>query len=115
MSEATVLADIPATVPVSPDGTLSRVLHTDGDLRLVGFSFDTGQELTEHAAARPAIVQVLSGRLQMTLGAKQVEVGPGDWVHMPARLPHALVALEPTVMLLTMLPPAPAPAPAPAS
>lgn len=103
MSEATVLADIPAAVPVSPDGTLSRVLHSGDDLRVVGFSFDSGQELTEHAAARPAIVQVLSGRLRMTLGGKEVEVGPGDWVHMPARLPHALVALEPTVMLLTLL------------
>jgi len=82
---------------------LSRVLHSDDRLRVVIFAFDTGQELTEHTAAVPAVIQVVSGRLEAMLGDETVEVIPRSWVHMPAHLPHSLRAVEPTIMLLTML------------
>ncbi len=100
---ATVIADLAAEVEIPQDGTLSRVLYTDDQIRVVVFAFDAGQELTEHTAAAPAVVEVLSGRLRLTLGPDVVEAGPGSWAHMPARLPHAVVALEPSVMLLTLL------------
>ncbi len=100
---ATVIADLAAEVEIPQDGTLSRVLYTDDQIRVVVFAFDAGQELTEHTAAAPAVVEVLSGRLRLTLGPDVVEAGPGSWTHMPARLPHAVVALEPSVMLLTLL------------
>jgi quercetin dioxygenase-like cupin family protein len=100
---ATVFADLAAEVEIPADGTLSRVLYSDDRIRVVVFAFDAGQELTEHTAAAPALVQVVSGRLRLTLGSETTEVGPGSWVHMPAQLPHAVCALEPAVMLLTLL------------
>ena len=100
---ATVFTQLAAEVDVPEEGTLSRVLFRDEQLRVVVFAFDAGQELTEHASAAPAIVQVVSGRLRLTLGEATTEVGAGSWVHMPARLPHAVAAVEPSVMLLTML------------
>ena len=100
---ATIIADLAAEVEVPKDGTLSRVLYRDDRIRVVAFAFDAGQELTDHTAAKPATIEVVSGRLHLTLGGEQVEVGPGSWVHMPARLPHAVRALEPSVMLLTLL------------
>lgn len=105
MSDATVIADLLADLPVPQDGTLSRVLHTSDGVRLVGFAFSRGQELTEHSSALEVVIQVASGRLRLRLGdADPVELGPTGWVHMPPRLPHSVLALEPTVMLLTMLP-----------
>jgi quercetin dioxygenase-like cupin family protein len=105
MTDATVIADLLAELPVPQDGTLSRALYTAGGLRLVGFSFAEGQQLTEHSSALEVVIQVVSGRLRLTLGdADPVELGPSGWVHMPPRLPHSVLALEPTVMLLTMLP-----------
>ncbi len=101
---ATVFDDVGAEVDIPPDGTLSRVLYKDDRLRLVVFGFDAGQELTEHTASVPAVVQVLRGRLRLTLGGDEITAGSGTWVHMPAQLPHSVVALEPSVMLLTMLP-----------
>lgn len=101
---AVVIADLLAELAVPRDGTLSRVLHRSDTLRLVGFAFAEGQELTEHSAAREVVIQVVQGRLALTLGdAEPVELGPTGWVRMPPRLPHSLRALEPTVMLLTML------------
>ena len=101
---ATVFTDIATKVEIPQDGTLSRVLYQDERLRLVVFAFDAGQELTEHTAAVPAVVQVLRGRLHLTLGAEEVTAVPGSWIRMPAKLPHSVRALEPSVMLLTMLP-----------
>jgi quercetin dioxygenase-like cupin family protein len=100
---AVAIADIRAELPVPQDGTLSRVLYRDERLRIVGFAFAAGQELTEHTAAWPVVLQVLDGRLALRAGDDDLALVPGGWVLLPARQPHALRAEEPTVMLLTML------------
>lgn len=100
---ATTITDLAAELVIPQDGTLSRVLFKDDDIRLVLFGFDTGQELTEHTASMPAILQIISGKAQLELGEDTVTVGPGSWVHMPAHLPHSVLADEPTVLLLTLI------------
>ena len=100
---ATVIADLVSEVDIPKDGTLSRVLFKDDNLRLVLFAFDTDQELTEHTASMPAIVQVISGRARLDLGEETITAIPGSWIHMPAHLPHSVLALEPTVLLLTLI------------
>ncbi|TMR90101.1 cupin [Nonomuraea basaltis] len=100
---ATVIDDLAAELEIPKDGTLSRVLYRDDRVRVVGFAFDTGQELTEHSSALPVVIQVVKGRLELVLGADKAEASPGSWIHLPPRLPHTVRAVEPTVMLLTML------------
>ncbi len=102
---ATFIPDIGAEVEIPADGILSRTVFRDG-VRVVVFGFDAGQELSEHTAAVPAVIQVVTGRISLTLGNDDpVEAGPGSWAHLPAELPHSLVATDPTVMLLTLLRP----------
>ncbi|MGW2785976.1 cupin domain-containing protein [Streptomyces populi] len=101
---ATVITDLAAELAVPEDGTLSRVLYRDDRIRVVGFAFAAGQELTEHTSALPVVVQVVRGRLGLVLGDEKTEALPGSWIHLPARLPHTVRATEPSVMLLTMLP-----------
>lgn len=101
---ATVIGDLAAELEIPKDGTLSRVLYRDDRLRVVGFAFDADQELTEHSSALPVVIQVVRGRIALTLGEEKTEATPGAWIHLPARLPHTVRALEPTIMLLTMLP-----------
>ncbi|MFW2340323.1 MAG: cupin domain-containing protein [Acidimicrobiia bacterium] len=100
---ATIIADLAAELEIPVDGTLSRVLYKDDDIRLVLFGFDTDQELTEHTASMPALLQIISGRARLELGDKTMTAAPGSWVHMQAHLPHSVLALEPTVLLLTLL------------
>ena len=69
------------------------------------FAFDAGQELSEHTAAIPILLQVLDGRLRVGAGGEQVELAPGGLVHIGARVPHDVLALEPSRMVLTMLDP----------
>lgn len=86
------LPDLHREAAVQPDGILSRVLHNEGGVRTVIFAFDAGQELTEHTASRPAIVQILSGTGTLKLGADELEARPGTWVYMPTGLVHAIRA-----------------------
>lgn len=102
---STYLPDLLAELPIPEDGTLSKTLYRSDGLRLVGFAFATGQELTEHSSALEVTIQVVRGRLALTLGdGPELQLDSAGWVHMPPRLPHSVRALEPSVMLLTMFP-----------
>lgn len=70
------------------------------------FPFDTGEELGEHTAAMPVFVQTLKGRLKVTGNGRTVELVPGGLAYFPTRIPHAIYAEEPSVMMLTMVTPA---------
>lgn len=102
-SRTSVFEDMAREVEIPLEGTLSRVIYKDDLIRVVVFAFDEGQELTEHTAARPAIVQLVSGRIRLDLDGDPVELRPGSWVRMAANVKHAVYAIEPTVMLLTLL------------
>lgn len=99
----TFISDLAEELEIPQDGTLSKVLYRDDQLRVVGFAFDTGQELTEHTAAVPVLIQVVSGKLSVTLEADTMELGPDGWLRMDAHAPHSVRALVPTVVVLTML------------
>ncbi len=67
------------------------------------FAFDEGQKLSEHTAPYDAVVQVIDGRAELTIGGKQVAVSAGEVVIMPGNVPHAVTAQERFKMLLTMI------------
>ncbi len=93
-----------ATVDDIPEaGILSRTLHQDDQIKVVFFGFATGEELSEHTASMPVVLQIITGQARLTLGEETVEAGPGAWVHMTAHLPHSVMAEKPTIMLLTLL------------
>ncbi|MEZ5184957.1 MAG: cupin domain-containing protein [Candidatus Nanopelagicales bacterium] len=95
--------DLAALIEVNEAATVSRTVMRAEGARLVLFSFDTGEELSEHTAAMPVLLWVLGGRLTVTAGGETVALGPGGIVHLPTRMPHAIVAQEPTRMMLVML------------
>jgi quercetin dioxygenase-like cupin family protein len=90
-------------VEIQAGAVVSKVIHRDDDIDVTVFGFDAGEGLTEHTAARPAIVQVLSGRLRFTIEGEDVEMTPCSWVSMSPGAAHSLSAAEPTIMLLTLL------------
>lgn len=104
MSESsTSYADLAAEVAIQDGGTISKTLYQDDSLKVVLFGFDAGQELSEHTAAVPAILQFLDGDAQVTLGEKTIDAAANTFVHMAANLPHSIAANKPTKMLLLLL------------
>jgi len=97
---ASILSEL---VDVAPGAIVSRVLAKSGGGNVTLFAFDRGQGLSEHTAPFAALVQVVDGCLELTIGGAEVRVGGGEVILMPANIPHALHAAEPSRMVLTML------------
>jgi quercetin dioxygenase-like cupin family protein len=89
-------------VAVQPGAVVSKVVHRGDGLNVTVFAFDTGEQLSEHTAARAALVQVQSGRLRFDVDGEELDLTDGSWLYMAPGAPHSLVATEPTVMLLTL-------------
>lgn len=97
------VADLIGETDIPEDGIISRTLYNDDNTKVVLFGFGVGQELSEHTASMPAILQILKGEGGLTLGKDAQEAKPGTWAYMPANLSHSIVARTPLVMLLIML------------
>lgn len=67
------------------------------------FAFDKGEGLSEHSAPFDALVQILEGEMEIRISGQPYTVKSGEFIIMPANDPHALSALRPAKMLLTML------------
>lgn len=67
------------------------------------FAFDKGQGLSEHTAPFDAVVHILDGKAEITIGGKQQVVSAGDMLIMPAKISHALQSKEKFKMLLVMI------------
>lgn len=67
------------------------------------FAFDAGQGLSEHTAPFDALVHVIDGATEITISGTPYRVGTGEMIVMPANRPHAVRALTPFKMVLTML------------
>jgi len=77
------------------------IKKTTGTITL--FAFDKGEELSEHSAPYEALVQVLDGTGQITVGGKPHLLEPGNCILLPANVPHAVKAVESFKMMLTMI------------
>ena len=94
---------IQSLITPTAGGIASRVLARTPGGSLTLFAFDGGQELSEHTAPFDALVMVLTGGLDLTVGGTRVHATPGTIVRMPGGVPHAVEAIEPAQMLLLML------------
>ena len=92
--------------PIVPGANVSRPLHEANGCKIVLFAMDTGQAISAHTVRFPALVQVLDGALQVTIGEAAHAVTAGCVILLPAGQPHALRAEQPTRWLLTMMRPA---------
>jgi quercetin dioxygenase-like cupin family protein len=81
-----------------------NVLKAPG-AHVVAFEFGAGQELHEHTAAHPVLIQALAGHLRLSHDDREVELRPGDLLHLQARVPHSVVALEESTLTVTILVP----------
>jgi quercetin dioxygenase-like cupin family protein len=67
------------------------------------FAFDKDQELSEHTAPFDALIHVLDGEAEIRISGKAFHLKTGDGIIMPAGEPHAVKAISPFKMLLTMI------------
>lgn len=92
-----------AHVEYSAGSVVSKTLVNQKTGTITLFAFAAGQGLSEHTAPFDAVVQVLDGEAEVTIGGKPANVATGQVIIMPANVPHAVMASQRFKMLLTMI------------
>jgi quercetin dioxygenase-like cupin family protein len=95
--------DLQTQVDYADGSVVSKTLIQKETGTLTLFAFDAGQGLSEHTAPFDAVVIVLDGRADITIGGKTNVVETGEMLIMPANIAHALHASERFKMLLVMI------------
>ena len=72
-----------------------------GNLTL--FSFDEGQQLSEHTAPFDAVCQILDGEAEIHIAEDVYRLTEGQMLIMPANVPHSVHAVKAFKMLLIMI------------
>jgi len=72
-----------------------------GDISL--FAFDKGEGLSEHSSPFDALVYIVDGSAEIIINGNSNMLEAGESIIMPSNTPHALKAVEPFKMVLTMI------------
>jgi len=100
----TLIPDLEAEASVPERGIHSQTLSEADGVELVLFAMAAGEKLSEHTAARPAIVHVLRGEGELVVSGDVHRLQPGAWLRMAPRTAHAISAAAPLVFALYLLP-----------
>ncbi|MGI6064890.1 MAG: cupin domain-containing protein [Bacillota bacterium] len=82
---------------------VSRTLAQGKPLSVTLFAFDKGEEISSHASSGDALVYLLDGEAEITIGEEKYILQKGETIIMPAGIPHALEAKEKFKMLLLVV------------
>jgi len=99
----TFFPDLAAEATIPARGIHSQTLSTGGGVELVLFALAAGERLSEHTAARAAIVHVLGGHGGLTVAGVTHDLAPGAWLRMEPGTPHAIQADTGMVFALYLL------------
>lgn len=67
------------------------------------FAFDKDESLTEHTSPYEAVVYVIDGEMEITIGGNPYNVKAGEIIVMPPNVSHGLKATIKSKMLLSMI------------
>ena len=83
----------------SDSETLIRTAH----LEVFRYALHAGKSIQQHTAAGLMIVQCLEGSVAFTALGRTQTLSPGEMLYLDDGEPHALEALEPSSLLVTIL------------
>jgi len=81
----------------------SKTLAQNKALSLTLFAFDKGEEISSHESSGDAMVIILDGEAEITIGSEKYTLNQGETIVMPAKIPHAVLAKEKMKMLLIVV------------
>ena len=101
--ELSKVMDMESLVSYQDGQVISRTLAQGKNLSITLFAFDKGEEISSHSSKGDAMVYILDGEADITIGEEVYQAKKGDTVVMPAGLPHALLAKEQFKMFLEVV------------
>lgn len=97
--------DLKNIITVEEQQVSSLTLVQRPSLAMTLLSLDKGTSIGGHSSPGDAMVNVLSGQAEITIGETKHTVQAGESIVMPANVPHALYAAEAFQMLLIVVKP----------
>ncbi|MBK5241040.1 cupin domain-containing protein [Clostridium sp.] len=82
---------------------ISRTISQTPTVSISLFSLDKGEGISSHITPGDAMVQVLDGEVEITIGDDIFTVKEGETIIMPSNVPHGLEARVRFQMLLTVI------------
>lgn len=95
--------DFAKLVDYQPGRVVSLTLVQNEALTLTLFAFSKGEGVSTHSAPGDALVHILDGKAEITIGSDTITANAGEAVVMPADIPHGLEAVEDFKMLLILV------------
>lgn len=89
-------------VSYQPGSVVSRTLINERQVTVTLFAFDEGSGLSEHTTPYQALLHVIEGEAEVTIGGKHNRLGEGEMIMLPPRIPHEVRAPKRFKMILTM-------------
>lgn len=94
-----------AQIDYEENKVASITLAKQEDLIITLFSLYEGEEIGGHSSTGDAMVHILDGTAEITIGDQVHRVEQGNHIIMPANIKHALKAITSFKMLLTVVKP----------
>lgn len=95
--------DFESLVQYQEGQVVSRTLSQGKNVSVTLFAFDKNEEISSHSSGGDALVYILDGQGEITVGDEKFTVATGESIVMPAGIPHALFAAERFKMLLIVV------------
>lgn len=90
-------------IDYQPNSIVSKQIIKKPNGNVTLFAFDKSESLSEHTSPFDALVFMVDGIMEIKIGGKPFEVKAGEYILLPANIPHGLIAVERSKMLLTMI------------
>lgn len=100
LAKAFNLADL---VTYQDGQVVSKTLVQNPNVSLTLFSFDKGEEISTHSSHGDAMVYVIDGIAEITIGDEKFSAVAGQTIVMPSEVPHAVYAPERMKFMLTVV------------
>ena len=84
-------------------GVISKELIHSNAGSVTLFSFDAGQGLSEHSAPFDALIQVIEGKMELTVEGTKHVISAGESFIIPNGAHHSVNAAERFKMIITMI------------
>lgn len=96
------VASLDKEVSFSPEKPVIKAVLETRTSKEVRIALAKGQEMKEHKAPFPIVVELFRGKLDFSVGEETLEMEEGGLVALEADVPHALLAREDSVVRLTL-------------
>ncbi|MCI8294287.1 MAG: cupin domain-containing protein [Lachnospiraceae bacterium] len=93
-------------IQVQKGQVVSKTMAQNKAVSITLFAFSKDEEISTHDSEGDAMVQVLEGVGRFTVGGREHICKAGDVLVMPAKVPHAVYAVEDFKWILTVVFPA---------